>query len=103
MPFINYIICFKGGKCGAFDDLELTAIQDRDKAMQHRVEKHSGKKRPESLLQTHQKEAKRKREVHSNVKTRTSVVIRLVCKLSDLIFYFKFTRAKVALNCGTTS
>jgi hypothetical protein len=96
--FINGIICFKVDKCGAFDDMKQTAIQERDKAMQYLVEKHSGKKRHESLLQTHQKEAKRKREVRSNVKTEACLVLRLVCKLNDFIFCFTFTRAKVALN-----
>jgi hypothetical protein len=46
-----------------------TAIQERDKIMQHLVETHSGKKRHESLLEAHQKEMKRKRKVHSDVKT----------------------------------
>jgi hypothetical protein len=90
--FYQLIICFKEDKCGAFDDMKLTAIQERDKAMQSLVEKHSGKKRHESLLQTHQKEAKRKKEVRSNV------ALRLVCKLSDFIFCFTFTRAKISLN-----
>lgn len=38
-------------------------IEERDKEMQRLAEKHSGKKRQESLLETHQKELKKKRKV----------------------------------------
>jgi hypothetical protein len=43
----------------------MTAV--RDKEMQHLAEKHSGKRRQESLLETHQKEMKKKRMVHIEV------------------------------------
>jgi hypothetical protein len=46
--------------------------------MQHLVEKHSGKRRQESLLEAHQKEMKRKKKVHSDVKTEARLSLRLV-------------------------
>ncbi|XP_021919229.1 GPALPP motifs-containing protein 1-like isoform X2 [Zootermopsis nevadensis] len=46
-------------KSGPVDKLELAAVEERDKEMQHLVEKHSGKKRQESLLEAHQKELKK--------------------------------------------
>jgi hypothetical protein len=78
MLFINCIIRFKGDKSSAVDDLELTAIEERNKLMQHLAEKHSGKKRQESLLEAHQKELKRKKKVYNDVKTEASLLLRLV-------------------------
>ena len=37
--------------------------------MERLVEKHSGKRRQQSLLEAHQKEMKKKRKVHIEVKT----------------------------------
>lgn len=48
-----------GDKPDADHELEL---RQRDKEMQHLVEKHSGKRRQESLLEVHQKEMKKKRK-----------------------------------------
>jgi hypothetical protein len=60
------------------DDPEQTAIEERDKVMQHLVEKHSGKKRQQSLLEAHQKELKRKKKVHSDIKTEARLSLRLL-------------------------
>jgi hypothetical protein len=38
--------------------------------MEHLVEKHSGKRQQESLLETHQKEMKKKRKVRTEVKSK---------------------------------
>jgi hypothetical protein len=64
-----WIIHFKGDSPDADHELELKMIAARDKEMQHLAEKHSGKRRQESLLEAHQKEMKKKRKVHIEVKT----------------------------------
>jgi uncharacterized membrane protein len=90
MLSINCIIHFKGDKPSAVDDLELRTIEERDKEMQHLVEKHPGKKRQESLLEAHQKELKRKKKVRIDVQMEACLSLRLVFKLSEFIFCFKF-------------
>jgi len=46
--------------------------------MEHLVEKHSGKRQQESLLEAHQKELKKKRKVHIEVKTKADSIILLL-------------------------
>ena len=42
--------------------------------MERLVEKHSGKRQQESLLEAHQKEMKKKRKVHIEVKTKADSI-----------------------------
>lgn len=67
---MKWIIYFKGDKPNAYHELELKTIAAREKEMERLVEKHSGKRQQESLLEAHQKEMKKKRKVHIEVKTK---------------------------------
>lgn len=42
--------------------------------MEHLVEKHTGKRRQMSMLEVHQKEMKKKRKVHIDVKTKADSI-----------------------------
>jgi len=57
--------------------------------MEHLVEKNSGKRQQESLLEAHQKEMKKKRKVHIEVKTKAdsiSLLLKLIV-LEDDFFW----------------
>jgi hypothetical protein len=69
LNFIRWIIHFKGDKPDADHERELRTIAAQNKEMEHLVEKHSGKRPQESLLEAHQKELKKKRKVHTEVET----------------------------------
>lgn len=52
----------RGDKPDADHELEQRTIAARDTEMEHLVEKHSGKRQQESLLEAHQKEMRKKRK-----------------------------------------